>query len=137
MEEYLSVLVVDQSIEHKGILTNAGFVLGLTSGRELPESTFGPAVVDGDNTIHQYLTKIGHFVRKASQNKLRELRTKLVAEPNVKMVDYTEDAAPANYEEYTQNLAKHKGEEIKYRAIHIYGPKTIILPLTKNLSSLT
>ncbi len=35
MEEYLSVLIVDQNIEDKGILTNAGFVLGLTAGREL------------------------------------------------------------------------------------------------------
>ena len=137
MEEYLSVLIVDQSMEHKGILANAGFVLGLTAGRELPDSTFGPAVIDGDGSSHQYLTKISHFVRKAGQSKIRDLRTKLITEPAVKIIDYTEDAAPADYEEYARNLSLHKGEEIKYRAIHIYGPREIVLPLTKNLSSLT
>ena len=136
MEEYISVLIVDQSVESKGIAANAGFVLGLTAGREIPESTFGREVVDGDGTHHAYLTKIGHYVRKAGQNKMRELRAKLIAEPDVKIVDYTEDAAPADYEEYARNLLSHKGEEIVYRALHIYGPKEIVAPLTKNLSRL-
>ena len=136
MEEYLSVLIIDQSIESKGIATNAGFVLGLTAGRELPDDTFGYEVTDGDGASHAYLTKIGHYVRKAGQNKMRELRTKFIAEPKVKVVDYTEDAAPADYEEYAHNLASHKGEEIVYRALYIYGPKEVILPLTKNLSRL-
>jgi hypothetical protein len=137
MEEYISVLIVDQSVEDKGILTNAGFVLGLTAGRELPESTFDRDVVDGDGSTHKYLTKIGHFVRKASQNKMRELRAKFMVEKDVKIIDYTEDAAPADYEEYARNLSLHKGEEISYRALYIYGPKDIILPLTKNLSRLS
>ena len=137
MEEYLSVLIVDQSIDDKGILTNAGFVLGLTAGRELPNDTFGKEVIDGDGSSHKFLTKIGHFVRKASQNKMRELRSKLINLENVKIVDYTEDAAPADYEEYSNNLKAHKGEEIKYRALYLYGPKEIILPLTKNLSRLS
>lgn len=137
MEEYLSVLIVDQSAEDKGILTNAGFVLGLTAGRELPEDTFDRDVVDGDGSTHKYLTRIGHFVRKAGQSKMRELRAKLIAEKDVKVVDYTEDAAPADYEEYARNLAGHKGDQISYRALYVYGPKDIVLPLTKNLSRLS
>lgn len=136
MENYSSVLIVDQSIENKGIATNAGFVLGLTAGRELPIETFGHEVKDGDGLPHKYLTKIGHFVRKAGQNKMRELRNKFLANPNVKVVDYTEDAAPADYEEYAKNLASHKGEEIIYRALYVYGPQSVVLPLTKNLSRL-
>src|SRR5437588_208291 len=122
MDEYVSVLIVDQSVEDKGILTNAGFVLGLTAGRELAEEMFGHDVVDGDGSNHRYLTKIGHFVRKAGQSKLRDLRKQLSANDKVKIVDYTEDAAPADYEEYAKNLSSHKGEEIRYRALHIYGP---------------
>ncbi len=137
MQENLSVLIVDQSLEDKGILTNAGFVLGLTAGRELASDTFGPSVVDGDGSNHQYLTKIAHFVRKAGQSKMRELRAKVISEPGVQVVDYTEDASPSDYEEYAKNLKSHKGEEIKYRALHIYGPKEVILPLTKNLSRLS
>lgn len=137
MEEYLSVLIVDQSIKDKGILTNAGLVLGLTAGRELPEETFGPEAIDGEGPPHKYLTKIGHFVRKAGQSKIRDLRVKFLEDPDTKVIDYTEDAAPANYEEYTRNLAAHRLEQIVYRALYVYGPKDIVLPLTKNLSRLS
>ena len=34
-----SVLIVDQSIDHKGIIANASFVLGLTAGREMESET--------------------------------------------------------------------------------------------------
>lgn len=136
MEPHSSVLIIDQSIDNKGIATNAGFVLGLTAGRELPVETFGHEVMDGDGLSHAYLTKIGHFVRKAGQSKIRDLRNKFIAEPNVKVIDYTEDAAPADYEEYARNLTSHKGEEILYRALYIYGPQSVVLPLTKNLSRL-
>lgn len=133
----MSVLIVDQALEDKGVLTNAGFVLGLTAGRELPDDTFDRDVVDGDGSTHKYLTRIGHFVRKASQSKIRDLRRKFMAEKDVKVVDYTEDAAPADYAEYAHNLGAHKGEEIFYRALYVYGPKEIVLPLTKNLSRLS
>ncbi len=136
MKEYVSVLIVDQSIESKGIAVNAGFVPGLTAGRVLPQETFGRDVVDGDGTPHTYLTKIGHYVRKAGQNKIRDLRTKFLGQPDVKIIDYTEDAAPADYEEYARNLGSHQGEEIMYRAVYIYGPQEIVAPLTKNLSRL-
>lgn len=137
MSEYISVLIVEQSIEDKGILANASFVLGLTAGRELPQETFAHDVMDGDGSQHRYLTQIGHFVRKAGQSKIRELRRKSLETPGTITVDYTEEAAPADYEQYTRTLAGHKGEEIRYRALYIYGPRDIILPLTKNLSKLS
>lgn len=131
-----SVLIVDQQLEHRGILANAAFVVGLTAGRELPGATFGTDTEDADGSQHRYLTRIGHLVRKAGQSKLRTLRSKLLEIPAVQVVDYTEDAAPANYEEYAQNLKTRKGEEISYRAIHVFGPSELIVPLTKNLSRL-
>ena len=137
MEEYLSVLIVDQSIEDRGILTNAAFVLGLTAGKEMPSETFGYPVNDGNGSKHEYLTKIGHFVRKAGQSKMRDLRTKFLVDSRIKVVDYTEDAAPSDYEEYAKNLFAHKDEEIKYRAIYVYGPSEVVMPLTKNLSRLS
>ena len=137
MEEYTSVLIVDQSLKDKGILTNLGFVLGLTAGRELPENTFGHEIKDGDGSSHKYLTSIGHFIRKAGQNKIKDLRTKFLSDPKIMLVDYTEDAAPSDYKQYAKNLGTHKGEEIKYRAIYIYGPANIIVALTKNLSRLS
>jgi hypothetical protein len=137
VQKFISVLIVDQTLDSKGIVANVAFVLGLTAGRGLPAETFGPDVIDGDGMTHPYLTRIGHIVRKAGQNKLRSLRQELGGKPGVLLVDYTEDAAPADYEEYARTLAEHSGEEIKYRALHVYGPEDIVGPLTRNLSRLT
>jgi hypothetical protein len=133
----ISVLVVDQGMDHSGLLTNAAFVLGLTAGRQLPHSTFGDNVFDGDGHGHTYLTQIAHIVRKAGQNKIRNLRQLLADQPNVVVIDYTEDAATADYREYARNLSGHAGEEIRYQALYIYGPEEIVAPLTKNLSWLS
>ena len=135
--KYLSVLIIDQSLDHKGIISNASFVLGLTVGRHLPEETFGPDVTDGDSSVHKYLTNIAHFVRKGGQGKLKALRAEFMDVESVTIVDYPEDAAPSDYAHYQESLGKHKGEEITYRAIHFYGPEEILLPRTKNLSSLS
>jgi hypothetical protein len=137
MQKFISVLIVDQAIDSKGVVANVAFVLGLTAGRGLPQETFGPDVTDGDGATHRYLTRIGHIVRKAGQNKLKSLRQALGGNPDVLLVDYTEDAAPADYAEYAETLAKHSAEELKYRALHVYGPEEIIAPLTRNLSRLT
>ncbi len=131
-----SVLIISKGLEHKGLLANTGFVLGLTAGRLLPAETFGSDVVDGDNSTHRFLTNIGHYVREAGQSKLQSLRAELIQNPEVTIIDYTEDAAPSDYQEYAQSLARHKGEQIIYRAIHIFGPEEIVIPKTKNLSML-
>ena len=137
MKDSLSVIIVDQQLDNKGVLVNLGFVLGLTSGRHMPDNTFGPDVIDGDGKNHKYLTNIGHYVRKAGQSKIRSIRQSLADNPDVLIVDYTEDAAPADYSSYEKSLGAHKEEEIVYRAIHVCGPSTIIEPLTKNLSRLS
>jgi len=131
-----SVLIISKGLDHKGILANASFVLGLTSGRLLPNETFGPDVMDGEGSKHRFLTNIGHYVREAGQSKLQTLRTELMQFPDVTVIDYTEDAAPSDYKEYEQSLGRHKGEEIIYRAIHIFGPEEVVIPKTKNLSML-
>ncbi len=136
-QKYISVLVVDQAINSVGVLANVALVLGLTAGRELPEETFGSNVVDADGTAHLYLTKIGHVVRKAGQRKIKSLREVLTGNPGVLMVDYTEDAAPADYSEYSESLARHSGGEVSYRGLYIYGPDEVVGPLTRNLSRLS
>jgi hypothetical protein len=133
---HLSVLVVDKNLKTPGVLANTAFVLGLTAGRALPDATFGPAVVDGDGVEHTYLTNIAHFVREAGQSKLRSLRAAFAQMADVHLVDYTEDAAPSDYATYQRDLAAHSGDQIVYRALHVYGPEEQILPLTKNLSRL-
>ena len=94
-------------------------------------------MTDGDGTPHSSLTNLAHFVRKAGQAKIRTLRSEFINNPNVNIVDYTDDAAPSDYVSYTESLGQHKGEEIVYRAIHFFGPEEILLPRTKNLSSLS
>jgi len=136
MPEHLSVLIVNEKIPEAGVIANTAFVLGLTAGRNMPDESFGGEVADGDGKTHTYLTRIGHYVRKASPSKLHALRDTFAGMPEVKLVDYTEDAAPADYEAYTAALGGHKGEEISYRAIHVYGPAEVVTPLTKNLSRL-
>lgn len=127
---------MDQAIEDKGILSNAAFVLGLTAGRELPQDTYGDNVVDGSGSTHKYLTQIGHFVRKAGQNKIKTIR-KECFDKGIMVVDYTNDAAPADYAEYTRTIATHGEDALQYRAVWIYGPEEIVYPLTKNLSKLS
>ncbi len=131
----ISVLIVNEKLDHKGIISNASFVLGLTAGRELPKESFGSDVMDGDNSSHKYLTNIGHYVRKAGQNKIRTIRKEFL-DQGILVVDYTEDAAPADYQTYEASIKSHKGEEIIYRAIWVYGPEEVVFPKTKNLSSL-
>ena len=132
----VSVLIVDKNLKTPGVLANTAFVLGLTAGRLLPDETFGPDVVDGDGARHTYLTRIAHFVREAGQSKLRSLRAGFAELPEVRVVDYTEDAAPSDYETYTRDLGGHAGEQIVYRALYVYGPEEQVVPLTKNLSRL-
>ncbi len=132
----VSLLIVNKSIAEPGIIVNAAFVLGLTVGRHLPDETFGRAVIDGDGGRHESLTSIGHIVRKATSAKLRTLWNTFSADPDVSVVDYTEAAAPADYSAYTMALESIAGDEISFRAIHVYGPDEKIVPLTKNLSSL-
>ncbi len=131
-----SVLIIAKGVDHKGILANCAFVLGLTVGKLLPTETFGQDVIDGDGTNHKFLTNISHYVRESGQSKLRTLRAEFIQNSEVVVVDYTEDAAPADYSKYAESLAKHKGEEIIYRAIHVYGPAEYIISKTKNLSML-
>jgi hypothetical protein len=131
-----SVLIIAKGVDHKGILANCSFVLGLTAGRLLPNESFGPDVIDGDRTNHKFLTNISHYVREAGQSKLKTLRSEFIQNPDVIVVDYTEDAAPADYATYTASLGTHKGEEIMYRAIHVYGPTEYVVSKTKNLSML-
>jgi hypothetical protein len=133
---FVSVLIVDQVQEHKGILTNAALVVGLSAGRQLPATTFGGLVTDGDGQVHQPLTQIAHFVRKANQSKIRSLRQTCSDAPSIVVIDYTEDAAPSDYNTYTQQLGQHSGEQITYRALYLYGPSEVVYPLTKNLSRL-
>ncbi len=133
----ISVLIVDQSIAHSGILTNLGLVIGLTAGRLLPDQTFGPDLIDGDGREHRYLTSVVHVVRKAGQNKLRDLRAYFEGQPGVILVDYTDDAAVSSYDDYTHSLTGHSGEAIKYRALYLYGPRDLLYPKTKNLSALS
>ena len=134
--ESVSVLIFDKNLKDFGVLANTGFVLGLTAGRLMGDDTFGPDVFDGDGEQHLYLTRIGHIVRKAGQSKLRSLRAHFAALDGVSVIDYTEDAAPSSYSAYEEALGSHSGEEIVYRAIHLFGPFELIAPQTKNLSKL-
>jgi len=135
-ERMVSVVIVDQALEHKGILANAAFVIGLSAGRELPGETFGLDVTDADGKNHRYLTNIAHFIRKAGQAKIRTLREEFAADERTTVFDYSEDAAPSDYSEYAKSIASRKSNDISYRAIHIYGPESVVAPRTKNLSRL-
>jgi hypothetical protein len=132
---YISVLIISQSLkEYVGVAANAAFVLGLTAGGQLPDTTFGRPVCDGDGLEHAGLTCIAHHVRKASGNKLASLRRELASYPEMVVVDYPDAAAPSDYATYTQALVGQKGEAVTYRAVYAYGPEEVLAPLTRNLS---
>ncbi len=134
---YSSVLIIDQTLkEEVGKQTNAAFVLGLTAGRLLSDSTFGHEVIDGDGSKHAFLTNLPHFIKKATQSKMRSLRAEFMEVEGVIVVDYTEAAAPSTYADYARVLGEQEGEEISYRALYVYGPEEIVGAKTKNLSRL-
>jgi hypothetical protein len=64
INDWLSVLVVDESIVDLGILTNAAFVMGLSMGRHLPPETFGPDVKDANGVEYAALTAFPHHIRQ-------------------------------------------------------------------------
>ena len=132
----VSILIVDKGQDLLGVVANASFVLGLTAGRSIGDETFGHEVVDGDGKRHKRLTSIGHYVRKAGPSKLRAIRDEFADHPDVEVVDYPEAAAPADYNAYEQALASQAGDQITYRAVHLYGPADVLVPKTKNLSKL-
>ena len=103
----------------------------------MPDETFGQEVTDGDGNKHAFLTRIPHIVREAGENKIRELRKKFATNPEVMIVDYTEDAAPSSYEKYAEALSSHSGDGISYRMVCAYGPEEFLAPLVKNLSPLS
>lgn len=131
----VSVLIVSEGIDHKGIIANASFVVGLTAGKLIAPETFSGDVVDGDGSKHTYLTNIAHMVRRAGQNKMRTLRKDFM-DAGCVVVDYTDAAAPSDYATYEKTIAELKGEQITYRAFWVYGDEEIVVPKTKNLSSL-
>ena len=133
----LSVLIVDKSLNNNGVLANASLVIGLSAGRLLPEDTFGAEAIDGDGSIHHPLTNQAHFVRKAGQSKMKRLRKKFKESEGILVVDYIEDAAPSDYQEYLDNLKTHSEEDLSYRTLWVYGDRSVIEPLTKNLSRLS
>jgi hypothetical protein len=132
----VSVIIVNKSIRDLGVIANAAFVIGLTAGRLLPDETFGSDVTDGSGSRHLHLTRIGHVVRKAGAQKLRRVRDELAAADRVTVVGYPEQAAPADYALYAEALEHAPADEINYRAIHAWGPRAVIEPVTSNLSRL-
>ena len=68
---------------------------------------------------------------------MKTLRKKFQEAEGIIVVDYTEDAAPSDYQEYLDNLKTHSEEDLSYRALWVYGDRSIIEPLTKNLSRLS
>lgn len=136
MNENISVLIIDQSLDHKGFLANHSFVLGLSAGRVMNDSLFGPEVQDKDGVIHMPLTNIGHMVKVASQGKIKELykEFKLLNQCNV--VDYTDASLTPIYSEYQEKLSTQDLREFTIRAMHVFGPKELVFPKTKNLDML-
>jgi hypothetical protein len=139
-EDWLSVLVVDESIVDLGILANAAFVMGLTMGRHLPLDTFGPDVKDANGVEYAALTALPHHVRKASKGQLRTLHTRAIAAKkeniHVLVVAYPLQAATSSYLQYTADMALSPTQEMQYRAVHVAGPNEVVRTWTKNLSRL-
>jgi hypothetical protein len=131
-----SVLIINQGLAEPGTVANVAFVVGLTAGRLLPPHTFGGDVADADGRLHRHLTRLPHFVRRAGESKLRALHAAFSAMPEVVVVDYSDDARTSEYEKYAAALATRRTEAVVYRALHVFGPSHLLLPLTKNLSRL-
>ena len=135
----ISVLIMAQDFKQQGKigeLVNAAFVAGKSFGKRSPDESFGETVIDGNGSEHAALTNMAHFVRKAGQSKLRTLRNEFAAMEGVEVIDYPEAASPSTYEDYVNVLQTQSGDEITYRAVHVFGPTEVVVPRTKSLSRL-
>ena len=65
------------------------------------------------------------------------LNQEILENPLLDVDGQQEDAATADYREYARSLSERSGDDIRYRALYIYGPEDIVGPLTKNLSWLS
>ena len=116
-----------------GPLLSVAKVLGDAVGKETPTECYGPEVTDASGGKHLTLTNMSHIIKKTSQPKLHLFR-KACLELGILVHDYSLDALTPNYEEYQNNLAQKKGEDIVYIAIFVQGDAEQLKEMAKKFS---
>ncbi|WP_087064706.1 DUF2000 domain-containing protein [Intestinibacillus massiliensis] len=128
------VMVMDEALP-LGILANTAGILGITLGKQVPE-TVGPDVCDRSGKTHKGIIQIPVPILKADQEKLRAIRAQLYQPEfsGLTVVDFSDVAQGCNvYDEFIEKAAHTAEDEYTYFGIGICGAKKLVNKLTGSL----
>lgn len=127
------VIVLDQSLP-VGLLANAAAVLAFSASKYVPDGV-GHDVADAEGGIHLGITQIPIPILACEGERLVELRKQAAAAEGVTCIDFCDVAQCAKrYDEYATTLKHHKGSELKYLGLCMYGEPAPVKRLTGHFS---
>ncbi|MFC1407028.1 MULTISPECIES: DUF2000 domain-containing protein [Streptacidiphilus] len=127
------VIVVDQSLA-AGRLVNAAACMAAAVGKALPDLV-GRDGDDASGVPHPGLPWAGCSILAADADTLGTLRTEAVAKGDEVLIVDMPDLAQTSrvYDEYLDQLAGSKTEDLTYCAISLVGPRNKIDKLVRRL----
>ncbi len=134
LQDEKCVMVMEEGLP-LGVAANAAAILGISLGRELPE-TVGPDVIDRSGREHVGIVAVPVPILKGTPERIREIRERLY-EPDfsdLTVVDFSELAQGCkNYEEFVEKMGRTAEGELRYFGLAICGQKKKVNRLTGNL----
>lgn len=126
-------MVIDSELP-AGFIANTAAVLALTLGKAI-DGIVGPAVVDGDGSVHAGITTIPIPILKSTGATLKEFRNTISTHyPDLFLVDFSNAAQTTkNYGDYMKKIATFTHADLEYLGIAIYGDKKSVNKLTGSL----
>ncbi|MFG2827017.1 DUF2000 domain-containing protein [Streptomyces sp. NPDC048434] len=129
------VIVVDDALP-AGRQANAAACIAASAGKQLPELV-GHDGEDAGGFRHPGLPWAGCSVLAADTATLHGLRSKAAEKADVLIIDMPEPAQTARvYDQYLEQLAGTKADDLTYCAVSLIGPRNRIDKLVGKLSLL-
>lgn len=128
------VIIIDENLP-LGVAANAAAILGITLGKELPE-TVGPDVFDQTGNCHLGIIEFPVPILKGSRDTINSVRERLFGEEysDVTVVDFSETAQSCKtYSEYIDKMRETPGTALNYLALAICGSKKKVNKLTGSM----
>jgi GNAT superfamily N-acetyltransferase len=127
----ISVVVTDDL--PGGLAINAAALVTATLGHHL-KHLIGNKVKDGSGSEHPGLTWLPVAILKADKTTLQTLRSK-ATDRDLLVIDVPEPAQRTRtYEDFTKLMLARETDNLFYLAVGLYGDKTKVVELTKNLA---
>ncbi len=128
------VMVMEETLP-LGVLANTAGILGITLGKQVPEAV-GPDVMDQSGKMHRGIVQIPVPILKASQERIRAIRTQLYQKEfsDLVVVDFSDVAQSCHvYTEFMEKSSRTEESDYRYYGLAICGAKKLINKLTGSL----